>query len=108
MSSDGEDANNTVRDTNVTVDGIPVDSMKVEELKTELKRRKLKTTGNKAALATRLKTALTLDSERDDSEAPDDEDVQATDEARRYIPTFKDVEESMNVFSADDDKSFEQ
>ena len=90
MSSDGEDVNNTIRDTNVTVDGIHVDSMKVEELKTELKRRKLKTTGNKAALATRLKTALTLDSERDDSEAPDDdEDAQAIDEARRYIPTFK-------------------
>lgn len=85
-----------------TINASTIINMKMDELKAELKRRKLKTTGNKADLAMRLRTALTLDDERDDEPTHLDDDEEINNETRRYVPTFKDVEESMNTFSGDD------
>ncbi|KAG7197707.1 hypothetical protein KM043_014467 [Ampulex compressa] len=44
-----------------------VDRMRPVELREELKRRKLKTSGNKDDLIARLKTAMTLDADREES-----------------------------------------
>ncbi|XP_025835246.1 uncharacterized protein LOC112905971 [Agrilus planipennis] len=55
-----------------------VDKMKVSQLKTELRRRQLKTTGLKKGLVARLKAALIIERDRDDSE--DDEEVEDEDD----------------------------
>ncbi|XP_011863437.1 PREDICTED: uncharacterized protein LOC105559615, partial [Vollenhovia emeryi] len=94
--------------------------MTVAQLKEELRGRKLKVTGNKVDLVTRLKAALVLDDQHeegnDDDESNDESDDEQEsigthgaeqDEARkrpRYVPTFKDVEESIDTFSGDDGK----
>lgn len=47
--------------------GLNVDRMKLGELKKELKRRKIKSSGNKADLVCRLRAALVLENERDET-----------------------------------------
>ena len=81
------------------------------KLKDELRKRKLKTTGNKNELVVRLETALSLedqynsesgDGESDDEDGRRNDTSQAHRERRKFVPSFKDVEESMETFSGDD------
>jgi len=110
-------------------DKLQIDTMTVAQMKEELKRRKLKVTGNKVDLVARLKAALVLDDQHEDekdddessSESDDeqDDDVQncagansgREDDGRRkrskFVPTFKDVEESIDTFNGDDGKNVE-
>lgn len=100
--SDGED------------DTPQVDEMKVTQLKEELKARKLKTTGNKVDLVARLKASLVLEGQRETEDEEDEDEQEENDEnddgeheptsRPKFIPTFKDVEESIDTFSGDDDK----
>ncbi|XP_011685291.1 PREDICTED: uncharacterized protein LOC105448446 [Wasmannia auropunctata] len=114
--SDDEGRNNDDGNT------LQVDMMTIAQLKDELRGRKLKVTGNKVDLVARLKAALVLENQHEDddddesSDESDDEmqrdDVDANgaerNEARRrtkFVPTFKDVEESVDTFSGDDGKN---
>lgn len=99
-----------------------VDGMTVTQLKDELRKCKLKVTVTKADLAARLMAALVLkglhkeDDDDDDEPNDEEEDEQSEDgvsndggrnEARnrpKFIPTFKDIEESVDVFNGDDGK----
>lgn len=74
-------------------------------------KRKLKTTGNKNELVVRLETALSLedqynsesgDGESDDEDGRRNDTSQAHRERRKFVPSFKDVEASMETFSGDD------
>lgn len=84
--------------------------MKLVELKEELKSRKLKTIGNKADLIERLKAALLLEdaqTDKSEHESEHESDYYEEEAGHRaaYVPTFKDVEESMEKFSGDGKRS---
>lgn len=91
-----------------------VATMKLVELKDELKSRKLKTSGKKEELQCRLRAAIMpeiehgdVEEEEKEEEAEDEEDDvletrSKVTKDRTYHLTFKDVEESMNTFSGDD------
>lgn len=95
--------------------------MTIAQLKEELRGRKLKITGNKADLVARLKAALVLDDQHEEGsdddgssgESDDERDnANANDAGRneaqsrsKFVPTFKDVEESIDTFSGDDGKN---
>jgi len=97
-----------------------IDMMTIAQLKEELRGRKLKVTGNEVDLEARLKAAVALDVQREDEnisdgsndeddDERDDIDVQGEDNEargrlRKFVPTFKDVEESVDTFSGDDGK----
>ena len=97
-----------------------VDSLKLAELKEELKKRKMKTSGNKDELITRLNTVLTIEDEYGDKDAEDEEGEESREDddddqdrnsennsrngSRRRtkcLLTFKDVEETMEIFNGD-------
>ncbi|RLU15779.1 hypothetical protein DMN91_011535 [Ooceraea biroi] len=111
------------------------EAMTVAQLKDELRRRKLKTTGNKADLVERFRAAMLLDDQKDEDADVSDDDVhgqtdkddsesdtsdEAEDDGRRGAPsgasrrrtrytlTFKDVEDSIDTFSGDDGKNIKQ
>lgn len=90
------------------------------QLKKELKGRGLKVTSNKVDLVARLKAALVLEgqheeesgddefsdkreNEHDEAGAYSDEENEARNPSK-FVPTFKDVEESIDGFSGDDGK----
>jgi len=97
-----------------------IDMMTIAQLKEELRGRKLKVTGKKVDLVARLKAAVALDDQREDesiSDGSNDEDDDERDDIdvlgdaedneacgrlRKFVPTFKDVEESIDTFSGDD------
>lgn len=115
-----------------------IESMTVVQLKDELRRRKFKTTGNKADFAERLWAAMLLEDQKDEdkdadvsddkrhdpTEYKDDSELDSSDESedderrrpstgalrrhKRYLLTFKDVEDSIDTFSGDDDKNIKQ
>lgn len=93
-----------------------VGTMKMAELRDELVKRKVKTSGNKRDLRNRLRAAMFLKNERREDEYKEEEDeieddddrdenlhmrVSATDR-RDLLLTFRDVEESISVFSGQD------
>lgn len=96
-----------------------VDDMTIAQLKEELRGRKLKVSGNKVDLVARLKAALVLENQHEednddeyDDESKDEHDEAGADDVRgneasrrsKFVPTFKDVEESIDTFSGDDGK----
>lgn len=97
-----------------------IDEITVAQLKEELKGRKLKVSGNKVDLVARLKAALVLEDQHEegsDNDESSDESEDEHDEAgangnegnrarnrSKFVPTFKDIEESIDNFSGDDGK----
>ncbi|CAD1470251.1 unnamed protein product, partial [Heterotrigona itama] len=88
-------------------------TMKLIQLKDELRRRKLKTCGNKSELQNGLRVALLLETEHGEDEESEEE-KEETDEddcdqnlhvrvsasnRHEHLLTFRDVKESMSVFS---------
>ncbi|XP_033231555.1 uncharacterized protein LOC117182576 [Belonocnema kinseyi] len=129
MSVNGDDTDKFLSDK--------VDSLKLNELKEELKKRKMKTSGNKEELVTPLKTALAFEEEHGDKEAEKDEtgeedgedeenyrsvkydDDDAEDSSdndsshkstgrTKHLLTFKDVKETMDMFSGDNSINVKQ
>nr|XP_012220525.1 PREDICTED: uncharacterized protein K02A2.6-like [Linepithema humile] len=110
MANNDEGRNHDENDEDV----LQADAMTVIRLKEELKRRKLKVSGNKVDLVARLKAALVLEGqheEDDDNDGSSDEDEGSDADAdgaaknrrrSKFVPTFKDVEESIDTFSGDD------
>jgi len=110
-------------------DKLQIDTMTVAQMREELKRRKLKVTGNKVDLVARLKAALVLDDqhedEKDDNEPSSESDDEQDDDVQngagansdrendgrrkrsKFVPTFKDVEESIDAFNGDDGRNVE-
>lgn len=102
-------------------DEMQAETMTVAQIKEELRERKLKVTGNKADLVARLKAALVLDDQHEDENDDDSSGNESTDERedagangggedgrrsrQKFVPTFKDVEESIDTFSGDDGKN---
>lgn len=98
-----------------------VDTMTIAQLK-EFRGRKLKVTGNKIDLVTRLKSALVLDDQREEDDDGDNEegndesnderyadaDGAWENEARRrakFVPSFRDVKELIDTFSGDEGRN---
>lgn len=93
-----------------------LENMTTIDLKQELGRLKLKKSGNKADLVSRLQTALRLEAEREDESEGDtdvtnDEDHDITVQSGRQMKkvsvretllTFRDVEETIPFFTGDD------
>ncbi|CAK9801710.1 Transposon Ty3-I Gag-Pol polyprotein [Anthophora plagiata] len=117
MMSEGASSNDTIVEVEercVVNDKLTrIETMKVAELKDELKKRKLRITGRKKGLQDRLRAFIALEiehgeDEEDEEEEDEDEerDVFETrirvDNKRTQVLTFRDVEESMNTFSGDD------
>jgi len=121
-AKDDKDVHDGANDTTV-------DDMTVIQLKDELKLRKLRTTGNKAELVKRLQTALFLEEQKDDKASDDkndarDESRESDDESseqekdghqsnrssrrEKCLLTFKDVEDSIDIFSGDHGKNVKQ
>ena len=127
MSDSGKEADKPLCDK--------VDSLKLTELKEELKKRKMKTSGNKDELITRLKTVLAIEDEHGDKDEEDEEDIEdggeenledndyedqersSEDDSRhgrtrrrrtKHLLTFKDVEETMETFSGDNSISVKE
>lgn len=98
-----------------------VNEMTVAQIKEELRGRKLKVTGNKVNLVTRLKVALVLEDQhkeesnydRSSNESEDEQNGADTHDVGRnkahnrlkFVPTFKDVEELIDVFNDNDGKN---
>ncbi|XP_076278315.1 uncharacterized protein LOC143208116 [Lasioglossum baleicum] len=109
-SSQGNDNDGSEGHPEINGNNCDPERMKLIELEEELKSRKLKTTGNKADLIERLKAALLLeDAQTDESEheSENESDYYEEEAGHRaaYVPTFKDVEESMEKFSGDGKRS---
>ncbi|XP_029178535.1 uncharacterized protein K02A2.6-like [Nylanderia fulva] len=130
MSDGGTARNDGARDV------VQADAMTIVQLRNELRRRKLRTTGNKADLVERFRAAVFLEGQEDGDESSDDGGVRgqvdcesgdeselsdASEDGRRQGPsqeplrkrercllTFKDVEDAIDTFSGDDGKNVKQ
>lgn len=84
-----------------------IEEMSVAELRRELAGRNLSTVGKKAVLVGRLKTSRNSEMKKNIKRDPDDDDEMAKENCKTLF-TFKDVEESLQSFSGDDNMNVEK